>query len=723
MTDLKFDTSSAPPQANRKEHSSTHHGIQVNDPYAWMRDDNWQTVMQDPSVLRSDIRVHLETENSYTRAVMGPLDALRDRIFEEMKDRLDPRDEQVPVPDGPYAYYHRYRVGDQHGLYARKPINADRDITGDEEVILDADALAKDHSGYFDIGAVSHSRDHARLAYSIDTKGSENYEIFVSECGGNTQSTGITCSTGQIRWAADNEVIFWIERDAFQRPSRVFARSISDSDGESQLIYEEADPGFFVTIRTSDSGDFILINSHNHTTSEIWTIPADAPFSDPVCFRKRESGLEYSIHDHGRYFYILTNADEAVDFKIMRRIIPDSSAEWEAYIPHLPGRLILSLEMYADHMVSLTRQNALPRLIIRDMETCKDADLPFGDEAYALGLPGRLEYSTPWLRYDYMSPTTPSRVYDYNMCTGEHVLRKTQNVPSGHDPDDYIAKRLQITARDGAGVPVTLLYHRDTKIDGTAPLLLYGYGAYGITVPARFRTSILSLVDRGFVYGIAHIRGGMSKGYQWYLDGKLETKINTFNDFVDAGYALCDSGYTSKGRIVACGGSAGGLLAGAALNQAPSLFAGAIAAVPFVDVLNTMLDDTLPLTPPEWPEWGNPREDKAAFERIAAYSPYDNTVDADYPPVLITGGLTDPRVTYWEPAKWAARLRDHQTGTAPIMLKMNMDAGHQGDSGRYDSLRDTALEYAFAVAAVGGQLPVSPTLLPCGTPGSGALPE
>ena len=314
---------------------------------------------------------------------------------------------------------------------------------------------------------------------------------------------------------------------------------------------------------------------------------------------------------------------------------------------------------------------------------------------------GGYEYDTPWLRFAYSSPTTPRQVFDYNMETRERILRQTQEVPSGHEPSDYQCERIEITARDGERVPITLLYKSGLPKNGSAPLLLYGYGSYGITIPAGFRTSILSLVDRGFVYAIAHIRGGMSKGYQWYLDGKLEKKENTFNDFVDAGRALVEAGYTSRGKLVAHGGSAGGLLVGAALNQDPDLFGGVIAAVPFVDVLNTMSDDTLPLTPPEWPEWGNPLTDEQAYKNIEAYSPYDNIETRDYPPLLITGGLTDPRVTYWEPAKWAAKLREHQSGDAPILLKINMDAGHQGESGRYDSLKETALEYAFAVTVTG----------------------
>jgi oligopeptidase B len=347
------------------------------------------------------------------------------------------------------------------------------------------------------------------------------------------------------------------------------------------------------------------------------------------------------------------------------------------------------------------RENALPIIRIMDLRSGKQHEIAFEEDAYGLGLVGGYEFDTPWLRFTYSSPTTPCQIFDYHMDTRERVLLKTQSVPSGHSASNYKCERIEITARGGERVPVTLLYRTDTPPSADTPLMLYGYGSYGITIPAGFRTSILSLVDRGFVYAIAHIRGSMAKGYQWYLEGKLEKKQNTFNDFVDVGRGLVERGYTSRGHIVAHGGSAGGLLVGAALNQDPELFGGVIGAVPFVDVLNTMSDAELPLTPPEWPEWGNPIEREEDYDRLLAYSPYDNIIDATYPPVLITGGLTDPRVTYWEPTKWAAKLREHQKGDAPILLKMNMGAGHAGVSGRYESLKEAAHEYAFAVSIVG----------------------
>lgn len=698
-----LNTSQMPPRAQKRPNKTTQLGRDRVDDYAWMKDSNWQAVMRDPSLLDPSIKQFLETENEYTKTVLRPLEELKDVIFEEMKGRLAADDSDVPAPDGDYAYYHRFRSGDQHGLYARTPIcNGDIDQSGNEEGLLDVDLLAKVHTGFFDLGSVVHSRDHKRLAFSQDIHGSENYEIFVKDlASGSAQSTDIKTSTGGIVWAADNQTIFWVERDENQRPHAVFARNI-DGEDPARLIYQENDPGYFVSVGESDSRDFIIISAHNHTTTELWLIPSNAPEEKPNCFSPRQTGRDYSLHEQGDYFYILTNASGAVDFQIQRcKINALADETWEDYIPHKPGTLILGLEAYEDHLLYLVRENALPRIIIQNMVTGENHDIDFEEAAFGLGLTGDLPYYGKNMRFVYSSPTTPAQIFDYNMDSRDRTLRKTQMVPSGHTPEEYKTERLLIKARDGETVPVTLLYKNDLDMSTKPPCLLYGYGSYGITIPAGFRTSILSLVDRGFVYAIAHIRGGMSKGYNWYLDGKLEKKSNTFNDYVDTANALCELSYTKRGRIVAHGGSAGGLLVGAALNQDPKLWGAMIAAVPFVDVLNTMSDATLPLTPPEWPEWGNPLEDKNAYDQIASYSPYENVKEADYPPLLITGGLTDPRVTYWEPAKWAAKLRDHQKGDAPILLKINMEAGHQGETGRYDSLKEAAMEYAFAIAAVG----------------------
>ena len=700
----QLNTSPTPPVAHKVRTKTTQLGFTRHDDYAWMKDENWQEMMVDSSKLDNDIRAHLMAENTYQDAVLSGLKPLSDKIFEELKGRLKPDAASVPTPDHIFAYNHRYRIGDQHGLYERMAVDPiSKEPTEQPQIILDAEAISKRHPAFFDHGSVSHSPDHKWLAYSLDLTGAENYEVFVKPMDGEPRSTGVKKSAGSVQWAKDNSTLFWVERDENQRPHRVYCKNIHDEDSQAKLVYEESDPGFFVSIGESDSGEFIEITPHNHTSSEVWLIPSASPLSPPACVSPREAGREYNVYDHGDNFYVLTNMGGAVDFQIMQTAQSAPSAEnWTPFIPHKSGTLILGLEIYAGHMVRLVRENALPRIIIRDMESGQEHDIAFDEAAYSLGLMGGYEYDTPWLRFAYSSPTTPRQVFDYNMLTRERILRQTQEVPSGHNPEDYQCERITITARDGEAVPVTLLYKTNTPINGSAPLLLYGYGSYGITISAGFRTTILPLIDRGFVYAIAHIRGSKAKGYQWYLDGKLEKKINTFNDYVDVGRALCEAGYSARGRVISHGGSAGGLLVGAALNQDPALFGGMIAAVPFVDVINTMSDSELPLTPPEWPEWGNPLKDEQAYANIAAYSPYDNIASTQYPPCLITGGLTDPRVTYWEPAKWAAKLREHQEGEAPILLKINMEAGHQGESGRYDSLKETALEYAFAVSITQG---------------------
>ncbi len=686
------------PKAEKRPHTQTRFGVEWTDDYAWMRDDNWQTVMREPSALDAAIRTHLEAENRYTEDALAPLTALKDDVFAEMKGRLEPTARDVPMPDGPYAYFHYYRKGDQHGVYARHAV---ADKTPEDETILDCDALAKG-TKFFDLGDVSHSPNHKWLAYSVDEKGSENYQVFLRDLKtGDVSPTDIDRSAGALVWAADNRTLFWVERDENQRPYAVRFRDVFDAKGKTRTAYEEQDPGFFVSVGSSDDDAYIEISAHNHTTGEIHRVPSSAPQTSPVCFSPRQDGIEYSLHDQGGTTYILTNAGEAVDFCIKTGTSGQTPDQWQDFLPHKAGRLILGMESFAHWIVRLEREDALPRIVIRNMKTQDEHAIDMPEAAYGLGIKSGYEYATDTLFFSYSSPSRPGTVYRYDMTSRTRETVRVQVVPSGHNPDDYRVERISITARDGETIPITLLARKDVKTDGSNPLLLYGYGSYGITIPAAFRTNILSLVDRGMVYAIAHIRGGQSKGYQWYLDGKLEKKVNTFNDFVDSGRALAALGWTAPGRVVAHGGSAGGLLVGAALNQDPDLFAGVIAAVPFVDVLNTMSDTELPLTPPEWPEWGNPITDEAAFHRLRSYSPYDNVAARHYPPALITGGLTDPRVTYWEPAKWAAKLREHQTGDAPILLKINMDAGHQGESGRYDSLKETALEYAFALDCVG----------------------
>ncbi len=700
-TELSPQPALTPPVAKREPVTTEQVGRTRTDPYQWMKDDNWQKVMRDPSVLRADIREYLEAENAYTKASLeDPTEALRETLFAEMRGRIKEDDSSVPSKDGPYAYYVRYREGGEYPIFARKP--ADQAFVDDapETVLFDGDAEAEDAT-YFSIRGLDQSPDHMLLASAIDTQGSEYYTISVRNIEtGAAVGTPIEGTYGSFVWGANSDLLYWVERDENGRPTAVFQRNLET--GMDVEIYREPDPGFFVGVDKTESEDFITIETGGHTSGEIYVFPADAVTPDLKLIAPRKEDEEYSITHWNDAFYILTNADGAVDFKLMKAPVDAPGREnWEEVIPHRPGTLILGLDAYKDYLVRLEREDALPRIVIRERTSGDEHTISMDEQAYDLGLSGSGEFDSTVMRYDYESPAVPDQTYDYDMATRERILRKTREVPSGHDADDYVVERIQAPAWDGEQIPVTILRRADTPVDGSAPLLLYGYGSYGITIPASFSTSRLSLVDRGFIYAIAHVRGSQAKGYQWYLDGKMEKKDNTFKDYISAGRHLVDNGYGAAGRVVGHGGSAGGLLMGAAANMDPELFGGIIAAVPFVDVINTMSDESLPLTPPEWPEWGNPLTDAAAYDTILAYSPYDQVSDQDYPAMLITGGLSDPRVTYWEPSKWAAKLRHEAPEAGPYFLRINMDAGHGGSTGRFEGLKETAIEYAFALAAVG----------------------
>ena len=686
-----------PPIAARRPVETTVHGATLADDYGWLRADNWQVVMRDPAVLPAEIRTHLEAENSYTAALMAPTEALQAKLFEEMKGRIKQDDSSVPTPDGPFAYASRYVEGGQHPLIVRTPRAG-----GAEEILLDGNALASGKA-YFRLAGSAHATDHRHLAWTADEKGSEYFILRIRDLSTGTDlAEEIPETSGGAVWANDGKTLFYVWVDDNHRPRRVYRHMIGTAPADDAVVYEEQDPGFFVNLSKTQSGRFIVIGLGDHETSESWIIDADHPESAPRLIAPRIEAEKYDVDHAEDVFYIETNQGGAEDFKIVTAPEDAPGREnWRDLVPHLEGRLLLGLTAYKHHLVRLERVDGLPRIVVRRLDTGAEHAIAFAEEAYSLGLSGVYEYDTTTIRFSYSSMTTPSRVFDYDMESRERTLRKEQEVPSGHDPAAYVTRRIQAPAADGETVPVTLLYRKDLALDGSAPTLLYGYGSYGITIPASFSISALSLVDRGFVYAIAHIRGGKDKGFRWYKLGRREHKTNTFDDFVAAADALIAEGYTAKGRIVAQGGSAGGMLMGAIANRAPDRFAGIIAEVPFVDVLNTMLDATLPLTPPEWPEWGNPIEDEAAFRNILGYSPYENVAAQDYPPILAVAGLTDPRVTYWEPAKWVARLRATKTGTAPVLLKTNMEAGHGGASGRFDRLKEVATSFAFALLTTG----------------------
>jgi oligopeptidase B len=684
----------SPPVAPKRPRRIEQLGRVRVDDYAWLKDDNWQQVLRDPNVLRADVRTHLEAENACAKALLAGTEDLQAQMFAEMKGRIKEDDSSVPAPDGPWDYYVRYDLGAQHPIHARRP----RGSAEGEQVLLDEEAQAKGKA-YFNVAAARHSPDHSLYAWAADEQGSEYYRIYVADlAAGQALGAPIESAYGAFAFSPDSQWLFWVWRDENARPSKVFRRPARG--GDDVLVYEEPDEGMFLGVSTTSDDSHILIGAGNQETTEAWLIPAADPTAAPVLAQPREVGVKYSLDHWTDRWVIHTNADGAVDFKLMvsDAAIP-AKAGWREWIAHRPGRYITGFAAYAGHLVRAERVEALDRLVV----TARDGtehEIAFDEEAYALDIDGGYEYATTTTRFVYQSPTTPRQTFDYDLATRERTLRKTQEIPSGHDPARYVARRLYAKAPDGQAVPITVLMLRDTPLDGSAPLLLYGYGAYGIALDPGFSIRNLSLVDRGWIWANAHIRGGSDKGWGWFLDGRREKKPNTFSDFIACAEHLIAAGYATKGRIAAYGGSAGGMLMGAVANQRPDLWGAIIAAVPFVDVLNTMSDTTLPLTPPEWPEWGNPLEDAAAYDRIADYSPYDKVTAQAYPPILATGGLSDPRVTYWEPAKWVAKLREFSAGPAPMLLKINMEAGHGGASGRFDFLKEIALDYAFAVWAL-----------------------
>ncbi len=686
-----------PPKARKQRETRHFHGQTLTDDYGWLRADNWQEVLKDPSVLAEDIRAHLEAENAYTSAIMKSTEHLQAELYEELKGRIKEDDSSVPAPDGPYDYYSRVVTGGQYPLFCRRVRNGD---SGSEQVYLDGNRQAEGHA-YHQIHAVSHSPDHKMLAWSYDTQGSGYCTLVTQDmASGEKLDAPIEDTGGGIQWSQDGRFLFYGKYDDQNRIRWIYRHALGTDTADDVMIYEEPDTGFFLSLGKTQSGRYILINAHDHQTSEVRLIDAQNPEQPPALVAEREVEHEYSLeHDksHDR-FIIHTNCEGAVDFKVMQAPVADPSRDkWRDLVAHQPGRLILDVTTFERHLVRLERENALPRIVITSLDSGEEHTISFDEEAYSLAMSPGYEYDTDTLRFTYSSPTTPSQVFDYDMQSRARTLRKTQEVPSGHDPKDYVTRRIMAPAHDGEQIPITLLYRAGTKLDGSAPLLLYGYGSYGISIPAGFSTNRLSLVDRGFVYAIAHIRGGEEKGRAWYLAGKTRTKKNTFRDFISCAEYLIDQKFTGKGRIIGQGWSAGGMLMGVAANWAGELFGGIIAEVPFVDVLNTMLDDTLPLTPPEWLQWGNPLKSREDYDYIASYSPYDNVEAKDYPPLLVLSGIADSAVTYWEPAKWVAKLRELKTDDNPLLLKLNMEAGHGGASGRFDYLKEIALAQAFAL--------------------------
>jgi oligopeptidase B len=702
-----------PPRARKVEHRSTLHGTTRSDPYHWLRDRDWQRVMREPEVLDAAIREHLEAENAYTEAMLAPTTELRQTLFEELKGRIKEDESSVPAKDGPFDYYVRYELGSQHPRYCRRPTRGRIGGPGaagpsaDEQVLLDADAASKAHA-YFSVGSVVHSRSHRLLAHAVDTKGSEYYDIAFRDLESAQSLPDLIQNTSGALVFADDATVFYTAVDDNHRPSKVYRHRIGTPQSDDVLVYEETDPGFFVGVDVTEDYAHIVITSHDHVTSEQRLIAAKDPLSPPRLVATRRPGIEYGLSAFGDRLLLLTNAG-AEDFKLVDAPLDDPDPRnWRDVVPHRQGCLIVAATTFAGYIVRLEREGGLPRIVVRSRADGSEHMIAFDEQAYSLGLVPGYEYDTRVLRLSYSSLTTPQQTFDYDMVTHERVLVDQREIPSGHDPKRYRTARVFAPSHDGAAVPVSLLWHENTA-PAEAPLYLYGYGSYGHTVPAGFSSNTLSLVNRGFVYAIAHVRGGKDKGYAWYETGKLMHKKNTFLDFVHAAEHLCQNGYGQPGNVTIHGGSAGGMLVGTAANLRPDLFRAVVGEVPFVDVLNTMCDADLPLTPPEWPEWGNPIESEAAYRYIASYSPYDNVEAKAYPHILATAGLTDPRVTYWEPAKWVARLRELKTNDHLLLLRTYMEAGHGGAAGRFEKLHQVALVQAFVLLAHGAvEHPVLP---------------
>jgi oligopeptidase B len=689
------------PQAETRPATTTRHGVTLTDDYAWLKAPNWQTVMRDPGALDPAIRAYLEAENAHADAVMAGTRALQDALFTEMKGRIKEDDASVPARDGPWAYFRRYREGGQHPLLCRTPRDG-----GADAVLLDGDALAAGKA-FFQLGGVAHAPDHRRLMWSSDEAGSELYAARVRDVATGADLPDLVPDvSGAAVWTADSSAFYYVRLDAQHRPTRVFRHRVGTAAADDALIHESPDPGYFVAVSELQSGGFAEISIYDHETSESWLIDLGVADALPTRVAPRETSVIYNVEHHPAYggapvLFVHTNADGAEDFKIaVAPLASPGRAHWRDLVPHRPGVYLLSFTVFADWLIRHEREDGLPRIVARHLATGEEHAIAFDEEAYSLGIDAGFEFAIDTLRFNYSSMTTPNETWDYDLGKRTRVLRKRQEIPSGHDPADYVTRRLKAPTADGETVPISLLHHKDFTADGTAPGLVYGYGAYGAAMPAAFSTSRLSLVDRGFVFAIAHVRGGTEKGWRWYKTGKLAHKPNTFTDFIAATEHLVAQRFIAPARAVAQGGSAGGMLIGAVANMRPDLYAGMIAEVPFVDVLNTMLDDTLPLTPPEWPEWGNPITDAQAFRTILSYSPYENVRAQDYPAMLVLAGLTDPRVTYWEPAKWVARLRATKTDRRVLAFRTNLEAGHAGAAGRFERLKEVALGYAFALAAV-----------------------
>lgn len=695
-----------PPKAEQRPHSYTRHGETISDPWAWLRDQGY------PKVDDKDVLDYLKAENAYFEAWKAPHEPLVETLFQELKGRQKEDDKSVPVKDGDWAYWWEFEPGAQYRQWYRQPLmkggvpaggaplGSGPVVAGElppRQLILDEvkEAAGKE---YYRLGALEVSPDGRLAAVSADVNGSERFRLEIRDLAtGRTLETVSEVASGTPIWSADGKAILFTETNKEWRSYRARYHRLGDDPKNARTLYEETiDKGFAVGLSKGQDKSLIFISAGDNRTSEVRFVPAADPLAKPVLISPRaENRLYEADAAHGK-LWILTN-DRHVNFRVVSAD-PKAPGDWTEVVPGSDRTYLRGASSFARHLVLTARVDGLDQILLRDYSTGTVEPIPFKEASYTVSLGSNPEFDHPTYRLSYSSMVTPGTVYDYHRDGKTLTALKVQEIPSGYDPSQYVTERLMIPARDGKKVPVSIVYKKGYRKDGSQPLFLYAYGAYGYAIPPSFSSARLSLLDRGFAYAIAHIRGGDDLGYGWYLDGTAKNRWNTFHDFVDAAKGLNAAGFARPGRIAIQGGSAGGKLMGVVVNTDPQLWGAVIADVPFVDVVNTMLDDTLPLTPGEWPVWGNPITDPEAFKLLKSYSPYDNVAAKAYPPMLVTAGLNDPRVTYWEPAKWVARLRATKTDDNLLLLKTNMGAGHGGKSGRWDSLRETAEDYAFVLS-------------------------
>lgn len=678
-----------PPVAKKEPKVLKIHGYEVIDNYAWLRD---RSEKKNPEIIK-----YLEAENAYTEEHMGPHKPFAEALYKEMLGRIKQTDLSVPTKNGGYWYFNKTEEGKQYPTYFRSKTRDGKDA----ELLMDQNEMAKGYK-YFSIGAFEPSDDGNMLAFSTDVTGYRQYTLQIKDLRtGKILPEKIERVTS-TEWSPDGKYLFYSQEDPVsKRDDKIFRHTVGTT-GPDELIYEEKDVLFTSGIGRSRDKKMFFITSRAATMNEIRYLPADNPTGEWKVITPRRENLEYNATFDNGEFFITTNKD-AENFRVVRASLADPSEKnWKDYIPHNPAVKIEDITFFKDYAVVSELENGLEYIRVMDLKTRRaPVRIATPETVYTMGLTSNAEYDMPFVRYNYSSMITPNSTYEFDFKTRKSELVKQQEIPSGYDKTQYETTRVWSTSRDGVKVPISIVMKKGTKLDGKSPMLLYAYGSYGYSMTPAFSTVSLSLVDRGMIYAIAHIRGGSELGERWRQDGRMFKKVNTFNDFVDSAKWLVANKYTSSDRLVIQGGSAGGLLMGAVVNQAPDLFKAAIAQVPFVDVMNTMIDDSLPLTTGEWIEWGNPRDDKKAWDYMYSYSPYDNVKAQAYPNMLIEISLNDSQVPYWEGAKWAAKLRELKTDNNTILLKTNMGAGHGGSSGRYDRLKEVAFDYAYALSQVG----------------------